>query len=59
MFIQRHCCKKTPISLLHAEEKADAVLHFVFNIGFPASLFFQKGMAEMVKSASHKLFCVT
>ena len=32
-------CKQTPIGPLHAETIAGAVLLYVFNIGFPASLF--------------------
>ena len=31
-------CKQTPISPLHAEKLAEAVLLYVFKITFPASL---------------------
>ena len=35
---QSHGCKEILFSLLHAKKIADAVLLYVFNIGFPASL---------------------
>ena len=40
--IQGHGCKEILFSLLHAKKIADAVLLYVFNIGFPASLLEKK-----------------
>ena len=37
--IQSHNCKEILFSLLQAKKIGDAVLLYVFNIGFPASLF--------------------
>ena len=38
ILIQNHGCKEILLSLYHAEKIADAVLLYVFNIGFPASV---------------------
>ena len=37
--IQSPNCKETYISLYHAKKKADAVLIYIFDIGFPATIF--------------------